>query len=115
MCANIGTTVTAWMISIFGFNMKITPIAISLIGLFFPFLFIGKEKMKNLAEAMIGFGFLFIGLEFIKNSVPYIQENPEMFAFLDALTGFGFGSFVLFVFVGVVFTLLTQSSSGGIA
>ncbi|HLR90728.1 MAG TPA: Na/Pi cotransporter family protein [Balneolaceae bacterium] len=115
MGANIGTTVTAWMISIFGFNMKITPIAISLIGLFFPFLFIGKEKMKNLAEAMIGFGFLFIGLEFIKNSVPNIQENPEMFAFLDALTGFGFGSIVLFVFVGTALTLLTQSSSAAMA
>lgn len=115
MGANIGTTVTAWMISIFGFNMKITPIAISLIGLFFPFLFIGKEKMKNLAEAMIGFGFLFIGLEFIKNSVPNIQENPEMFAFLDTLTGFGFGSIVLFVFVGTALTLLTQSSSAAMA
>src|SRR5690625_7877949 len=91
--------------------MKITPIAISLIGLFFPFLFIGNEKMKILAEAMIGFGFLFIGLEFIKNSVPNIQENPEMFAFLDTLTGFGFGSIVLFVFVGTALTLLTQSSS----
>ena len=115
MGANIGTTVTAWMVSIFGFQMQITPIAISLIGIFFPFLFFGREKLKNLAEAMIGFGILFIGLEFIKDAVPNIQENPEMFAFLDSFTGFGFASMILFVFVGTILTLLTQSSSAATA
>ncbi len=115
MGANIGTTVTAWMVSIFGFQMQITPIAISLIGIFFPFLFFGREKLKNLAEAMIGFGILFIGLEFIKDAVPNIQDNPEMFAFLDSFTGFGFASMILFVFVGTILTLLTQSSSAATA
>lgn len=115
MGANIGTTVTAWMVSIFGFQMKITPIAISLIGIFFPFLFFGREKFRNLAEAMIGFGILFIGLEFIKEAVPNIQDNPEMFAALDALTGYGFGSILMFVAVGTALTLLTQSSSAATA
>ncbi len=115
MGANIGTTVTAWMVSIFGFQMQITPIAVSLIGLFFPFLFFGKEKLRNLAEAMIGFGILFIGLEFIKDAVPNIQENPEMFAFLDSFTGFGFASLLIFVLVGTLLTLITQSSSAATA
>lgn len=115
MGANIGTTVTAWMVSIFGFQMQITPIAVSLIGLFFPFLFFGSDKLKNTAEAMIGFGILFIGLEFIKNAVPNIQENPEMFAALDSFTGFGFASIIFFVFVGTLLTLLTQSSSAATA
>ncbi len=115
MGANIGTTVTAWMVSIFGFQMRITPVAISMIGLFFPFLFFGREKLRNLAEAMIGFGILFIGLEFIKDAVPNIQENQEMFAFLDSFTGFGFASILLFVLVGTVLTLLTQSSSAATA
>ena len=115
MGANIGTTVTAWMVSIFGFQMQITPIAVSLIGLFFPFLFFGKEKFRNLAEAMIGFGILFIGLEFIKDAVPNIQDNPEMFAVLDSFTGFGFASLLLFVLVGTLLTLLTQSSSAATA
>lgn len=115
MGANIGTTVTAWLVSIFGFKMKITPVAISMIGLFFPFMFFGKKKLQNLAEAMIGFGILFIGLEFIKDGVPNIQENPEMFAMLDSFTGFGFLSIVLFVFVGTALTLLTQSSSAAMA
>jgi phosphate:Na+ symporter len=115
MGANIGTTVTAWMVSIFGFKMSITPVAISMIGLFFPFMFFGKKKLQNLAEAMIGFGILFIGLEFIKSGVPNIQENPEMFAMLDSFTEFGFLSIVLFVFIGTVLTLVTQSSSAAMA
>lgn len=115
MGANVGTTVTAWMVSIFGFKMQITPVAISMIGIFFPFMFFGKKKLQNLAEAMIGFGILFIGLEFIKNGVPNIQENPEMFAMLDSFTEFGFLSILLFVLVGTGLTLVTQSSSAAMA
>lgn len=115
MGANIGTTVTAWMVSIFGFKMEITPIAIMLIGLFFPFMFFGREKLRSLAEAMIGFGILFIGLDFIKNGVPNIQDNPEMFMFLDQFTEFGFVSILLFVVAGTLLTLITQSSSAATA
>ncbi|PKD42607.1 Na/Pi cotransporter family protein [Rhodohalobacter barkolensis] len=115
MGANIGTTVTAWMVSVFGFKMQITPIAIAMIGIFFPFMFSDREKLKNLAEAMIGFGILFIGLEFIKDAVPNIQDNPEMFAFLDSFTEFGFASMLIFVAVGTLLTLLTQSSSAASA
>lgn len=115
MGANIGTTITAWLVSIFGFKFQITPIAISVIGIFFPFLFSGNVKLRNIAEAMIGFGILFIGLEFIKNAVPNISENPEMFAFLDGFTDYGFWSTLMFVFVGTALTLLTQSSSAATA
>jgi phosphate:Na+ symporter len=115
MGANIGTTVTAWMVSIFGFKMQITPIAIMLIGIFFPFMFFGKEKLQNLAEAMIGFGILFIGLDFIKNGVPNISENPEMFMFVDSFTEFGFLSILIFVLAGTLLTLITQSSSASTA
>lgn len=115
MGANIGTTVTAWMVSIFGFKMKITPVAIALIGIFFPFLFVKREKLRSLAEAMLGFGILFIGLQFIKDSVPDIRENPEMFQFLDQFTEFGFLSILLFVLAGTLLTLVTQSSSASTA
>lgn len=115
MGANIGTTVTAWMIAIFGFKMQITPIALMLIGVFFPFIFFGREKLRNLAEAMIGFGILFIGLDFIKNAVPNIQQNPEMFQFLHQFTEFGFASILIFVIVGTLLTLITQSSSAASA
>lgn len=115
MGANIGTTITAWMVSFFGFKFQITPIAISLIGLFFPFLFVSNLKLRNIAESVIGFGILFIGLQFIKDAVPSIDENPEIFAFLDSFTEFGFLSILLFVGVGTVLTLLTQSSSAAMA
>ncbi len=115
MGANIGTTVTAWMISIFGFKMQITPVALMLIGIFFPFIFFGRENFRNLAEAMIGFGILFIGLDFIKNGVPNIQENPEMFQFLHQFTEFGFASILIFVVAGTLLTLVTQSSSAASA
>jgi phosphate:Na+ symporter len=115
MGANIGTTVTSWIISVFGFKMKITPVAMIMIGVFFPFMFFGREKLRNLAESMIGFGILFIGLDFIKNGVPNIQQNPEMFMFLDQFTEFGFLSIALFVIVGTILTLLTQSSSAAMA
>ncbi len=115
MGANIGTTVTAWMVSIFGFKMQITPIAVMLIGIFFPFMFFGKEKLQNLAEAMIGFGILFIGLDFIKNGVPNISDNPEMFMFVDSFTEFGFLSIIIFVIAGTLLTLITQSSSASTA
>lgn len=111
MGANIGTTITAWMVSIFGFKFQITPIAISIIGIFFPFLFSSNNKLKNIAETMIGFGILFIGLEFIKNAVPVVGENPEIFAFLNSFTDFGFWSTIIFIFIGTALTLLTQSSS----
>ncbi|MEX0680537.1 MAG: Na/Pi cotransporter family protein [Balneolales bacterium] len=111
MGANIGTTVTAWMVSIFGFRFQITPIAISMIGIVFPFLFVRNNKMKHVAEAVIGFGILFIGLEFLKDAVPDIQENPEILSFLNNYTEFGFGSTLLFVVVGTFLTLITQSSS----
>jgi len=115
MGANIGTTVTAWIVSIFGFKMQITPLALVMIGLFFPFLFFGREKLQNLAETIIGFGILFIGLQYIKDGVPNIQDNPEMFAFLNSFAEFGFISVVIFVVIGTILTLFTQSSSAAMA
>jgi len=115
MGANIGTTITAWMVALFGFKFQITPIALAVIGVFFAFLFSGNNRLRNIAEAMVGFGILFIGLEFIKGSVPDINTNPEMFAFLDSFTDYGFLSILFFIFVGTVLTLLTQSSSAATA
>lgn len=115
MGANIGTTVTAWIVALFGFKMKITPIAMALIGIFFAFLFSKNSRLRNLAETMVGFGILFIGLEFIKTGVPDIRSNPEMLAFLDMFAGHGYLSMLLFVVIGTVLTLVMQSSSAATA
>ncbi len=115
MGANIGTTVTAWMVALFGFKFEITPIALALIGLFFAFLFSKNTRLRNIAETMVGFGILFIGLSFIKSAVPDIDANPEVLAFLDNYSDFGYMSLVLFVIIGTVLTLVTQSSSAATA
>lgn len=115
MGANIGTTVTAWMVSLFGFKFQITPIALALIGIFFAFLFSNSTRLRNIAETMVGFGILFIGLSFIKDAVPDINQNPEILDFLRNYTDFGYLSLILFVAVGTVLTLLTQSSSAATA
>lgn len=115
MGANIGTTVTAWMVSLFGFKFQITPIALALIGIFFAFLFSNSTRLRNIAETMVGFGILFIGLSFIKDAVPDINQNPEILDFLRNYTDFGYLSLILFVAVGTILTLLTQSSSAATA
>ncbi|HCG78054.1 MULTISPECIES: Na/Pi cotransporter family protein [Thalassolituus] len=115
MGANIGTTVTAWIVALFGFKMKITPIAMAVIGLFFAFLFSKNSRLRNIAETMVGFGILFIGLEFIKNGVPDIRSNPEILEFLDMFTGFGYASLLIFVVIGTLLTLVMQSSSAATA
>jgi len=115
MGANIGTTVTAWMVAIFGFKIQITPIAIALVGVSFPFMFARNRKLKYFAEAAIGFGILFIGLEFLKNSVPDIADNPEILSFLNQFTEFGLGTTLIFILVGTLLTLITQSSSASTA
>ena len=115
MGANIGTTITAWIVALFGFKMKITPIAMALIGIFFAFLFSKNQRWRNIAETMVGFGILFIGLEFIKNGVPDIRSNPEMLSFLNTFSDFGYLSLILFVIIGTALTLVMQSSSAATA
>ena len=73
MGANVGTTVTAWLISILGFKVSMAKIAIPIIGMSFPLLFSKRTKWKNIGELIIGFALLFIGLGFLKENVPDIS------------------------------------------
>ena len=82
MGANVGTTATAWLISLFGFKVDITIFALPLIGLGVPLLFSNKSSRKSWGEFIIGFSFLFMGLSYINNSVPDLRSNPEVFEFL---------------------------------
>lgn len=115
MGANVGTTVTAWVISIFGFKVNISLFALPLIGFAIPLLFSKKSNCKSIGEFMIGFSFLFMGLDYINHSVPDLQANPEIFHFLQDYTSRGFLSVIIFVLVGVVLTLIIQSSSATFA
>ncbi len=115
MGANIGTTVTAWLISLLGFKINISIISLPLIGLGFPLLFSSKKNRKSWGEFIIGFALLFIGLDFLKNSVPDINSHPEILSFLSNYTSHGFWSFLLFLTIGTLLTMIIQSSSATMA
>tara|TARA_B110000263_G_scaffold169129_1_gene147317 strand:+ start:119 stop:1786 length:1668 start_codon:yes stop_codon:yes gene_type:complete len=111
MGANIGTTITGWLIAILGFKFKISSIALPAIGIGLPLIFSKITKRKNVGEIFVGFGLLFLGLKFLKNSVPDIKNNPEVLQFLSSYTDLGIFSIFIFIIVGVFLTIIVQSSS----
>ncbi len=115
MGANVGTTFTAWVIALFGFKVNISAFVLPLIGLSVPLLFSKKSRTKSIGEFMVGFSFLFMGLDLISQYVPDLQQNPEMFAFLQQYTQMGFGSVIIFLLVGIVLTMVIQSSAATFA
>jgi phosphate:Na+ symporter len=115
MGANIGTTLTAWLISIFGFKVKISAMALPIIAFGFPMLFSSKSTVKSWGEVLIGFALLFMGLEFLKGSVPDLQSNPEVLEFLSHYTDKGVLSTLIFIGVGSIITVVVQSSSAAMA
>ncbi len=116
MGANIGTTITAWLVAILGFKVSITPIAIVLIGLAFPFLFTSNNRRRNIAEFILGFGILFIGLSYLKDSVPDIKGNPDILAFVENLRSLPYiVGLLLFICIGTILTVIVQSSSAAMA
>ncbi len=115
MGANIGTTFTAWLISLLGFKADIAVLAIPLIAFGFAFMMCKAKKKKSIGELIIGFSLLFLGLSFLKSSVPDLQNSPEVLAFLQQWTNYGFGSVIMFVFIGTILTIVLQSSSATMA
>lgn len=115
MGANIGTTVTAWLISLLGFKADISALSIPLIGIGFALMMFKSSKRKNLGELLIGFALLFLGLSFLKNSVPDLSTQPEVLEFIKQWTSWGFWSVLIFVGLGTILTIILQSSSATMA
>ena len=115
MGANIGTTVTAWMVSWLGFKADISILAVPL--MLFGFLFSNskKDQRKNIGELIVGFSLLFLGLSFMKDSVPDLRETPQVLDFVSTWSSHGFGSVLLFLTFGTILTLVLQSSSATMA
>ena len=115
MGANIGTTVTAWLVSWLGFKADISILAVPL--MLFGFLFSNSKKSqrRNIGELIVGFSLLFLGLSFMKESVPDLGETPQILDFVKAWSNHGFGSVLLFLAFGTVLTLILQSSSATMA
>ena len=115
MGANIGTTVTAWMVSWLGFKADISLLAVPLMLLGFLFSNSKKNQRQNIGELIVGFCLLFLGLSFMKESVPDLGETPQVLEFVKEWSGHGFGSVLIFLVFGTVLTLVLQSSSATMA
>lgn len=115
MGANIGTTVTAWLVAWLGFKADISILAVPLMLLGFLFSNSKKSQRQNIGELIVGFCLLFLGLSFMKESVPDLNETPEVLEFVKAWSGYGFWSVLIFLAFGTILTLVLQSSSATMA
>ena len=115
MGANIGTTVTAWIISIFGFKVDMAAFALPLLAIALPLIFSGKSNRKSVGEFIFGFSFLFMGLSYLKANAPDLNANPEMLAFVQNYTDMGFFSIILFLLIGTILTMIVQASAATMA
>ena len=115
MGANIGTTVTAWIISALGFKVDIAAFALPLLAFGIPLLFSQKSNRKSVGEFIFGFSFLFMGLSFLQSNAPDLQKNPDMLAFVQNYTDMGFFSILLFVLIGTILTMIVQASAATMA
>ena len=113
MGANIGTTITAWMVSLLGFKSDISIFAVPLMAIGFILSLSKSDKRRHVSELVVGFSLLFLGLSFMKGAVPSLDE--ESLAFIQNWTGYGFGSVLIFLLFGSILTLVLQSSSATMA
>lgn len=109
MGANIGTTMTGWIVSLLGFKVSIGAFALPAVGIGTILGFMRGERKKQWGEVLLGFGLLFLGIGLLKDSVPELSQ--DQLGFVRGLGDHGFGSVLIFVGVGTVLTVILQSSS----
>lgn len=115
MGANIGTTITAWIISAIGFKVDIAAFALPLLAIGIPLIFGGNSKRKSIGEFIFGFSFLFMGLSFLQQSAEDIQMGKAVALMLAKVADGGFFTIILFVIVGALVTMLVQASAATMA
>lgn len=115
MGANIGTTVTAWIISAVGFKVNIAAFAIPMLAIGMPLIFSGNSKRKSVGEFVFGFSFLFMGLSFLQNSATDLNMGEMVANMLATMPVDSFGTILLFVLVGAVVTMIVQASAATMA
>ncbi|HOI87534.1 MAG TPA: Na/Pi cotransporter family protein [Lentimicrobium sp.] len=115
MGANIGTTVTAWLITLFGFRFEFHLILLPLLGLSLPFIFFPGVRSRSFGEFILGFSILFLGLHFMKSSMPGVGADSPLFSMISGIGNQGPLSLLLFAGAGLLVTLLIQSSSATVA
>ncbi|MFK7787108.1 MAG: Na/Pi cotransporter family protein [Crocinitomicaceae bacterium] len=115
MGANIGTTVTAWIVAFLGFSVSMSDYALPIMLVAIILMFSNRGNMKSWGEMLVGFAILFIGLELLKSGVPDLKGNVDALSFLKSLSGHGVFSVIIFVLIGTLVTIVVQSSSAAMA
>ena len=111
MGANIGTTIKIWFIVGLGLKFNLSLILLPLIGLSLPLLFSKNGLRKSWGEFIMGFSLLFFGIEFLITIIPEIQNNTDLFVFIQHFSTYNFASILLFVLLGMLISITIQSSS----
>jgi phosphate:Na+ symporter len=122
MGANLGTTVTAWIVAWIG-KFSLAKIAVPIIGIGFPIFFVAKGKWKSFGEFLVGFGLLFLGLDLLKGAVPDLKSGVKADEgvmatiqwWISLLSNKDYLSYILFMAAGIILTLVVQSSSAAMA
>ena len=117
MGANIGTTVTAWIITLFGLGegsgyFKL-PLLLAAISIFF--IFANRDRMRSIGQTVIGLSLLLVGMEFLQQAMPNLEDYPGFLHALGTMSGYGFWSILLFVAIGAALTCLVQASAAMMA
>lgn len=115
MGANIGTTITGWLILLLGFKVSVSDYALMLIAIGAPLLFMTFRRSKDISNAIIGFAILFLGLQFLKDGVPDLDKDSAIVRFFVEYKDIPFLSNILFVALGALVTVIIQSSSAAMA
>jgi len=115
MGANIGTTVTGWLVALIGFKVKIAAFALPAIGIGFFLRFLGSEKLTYWGDVLVGFGLLFLGLNFMKDAVGELRHSHVVVDWMSRYHAHGLGSILMVILVGSAVTMLVQSSSATMA
>jgi phosphate:Na+ symporter len=115
MGANIGTTVTAWIVAFIGFKMDVSALSLPLMAVAAPLLFMGKGKWKNFAECIIGFALLFMGLNLLSEAAEAMEIGKYMGEWLTHIDVNAWWAIPLFLFAGMILTMAMQSSSASMA
>lgn len=114
MGANIGTTVTGWIVSLLGFRFDITIYALALLAFASPLLLIRRMEWRSWGTALVGFSLLFLGLGFLKDTVPTFTEAPAMAQFFLSYSHSPVVGTLLFLVLGALIAIIVQSSSTAI-
>ncbi len=115
MGANIGTTITGWLISTFGFKVSLSDYSLVMIALAIPLLFNKSSKLKAWGQTILGFAILFWGLSILKDMTPKLDASSPIVQFFADYKDTTFLGPIMFVLLGTLVTIIIQSSSASMA